>query len=211
LLPVLCNRDSCSRDSNSAANLRETLRKVLAAPLYAIAAIVVLLEDWLWEDLQRLAQYIGRLPVFRQAEALVVALPPWGALAIFALPSLLLIPVKLAALWFISTGHMLIGVSVMVAAKIAGTALVARLFKLTKPKLLTFRLFVRLYAILTSFKARVYEAIRSSWVYRNVRSMAQAWKLWWQQWRAAHPSWLARRWAVLRRHHRGRRDSLPPR
>ena len=191
--------------------MRETFRRVLAAPLYAIAAIVVLLEDWLWEDLQRFAYFFCFLPVFRQAEALIVALPPWGALAIFALPSLLLIPVKLAALWFISTGHLVMGVGVMVAAKIAGTALVARLFKLTKPKLLTFNLFARLYGILTRFKARVYEAIRSSWVYRNVRSLAQALRLWWQEWRATHPSWLGRPWAVLRRHHRGRRDSLPPR
>lgn len=192
-------------------SLRLTLRKILTAPLYALAAVVVLLEDWLWEDLQRLAQCIGRLPVFRQAEALIVALPPWGALAIFALPSLLLIPVKLAALWFISTGHLVMGVGVMVAAKIAGTALVARLFKLTKPKLLTFRLFARLYEILISFKTRVYETIRSSWVYHNVRSVVQASRLWWQQWRAAHPSWLGRQWVVLRRHHRGKRDSLPPR
>lgn len=59
-------------------SLRLTLRKILTAPLYALAAVVVLLEDWLWEDLQRLAQCIGRLPVFRQAEALIVALPPWG-------------------------------------------------------------------------------------------------------------------------------------
>ncbi|MFZ5629048.1 MAG: hypothetical protein ACOY5B_07950 [Spirochaetota bacterium] len=191
--------------------MREPVRRILTAPLYALAAIVVLLEDWLWEDLQRLAQYIGRLPVFRQAEAMVVALPPWGALAIFALPSVLLVPVKLAALWFISSGHLMAGVVVMVAAKIAGTALVARLFRLTKPKLLTFRLFAKLYEILTAFKARVYETIRASWVYRNIRAWAQAIRQRWQQWRAAHPRWLGRRWTALRKHHRSRRDSLPPR
>ena len=191
--------------------MRNFFQKLVTAPLYALAAVVVLLEDWLWEDLQRIAQYLGRLPFFRQAEALVVALPPWGALGIFALPSLLLIPVKLAALWFISTGHVAWGIGVMVAAKIAGTALVARLFKLTKPKLLTFRLFATLYMRVTEFKQKLYEKIRSSWVYRRVRSIVQSLKVAWQRWRSEHPGWLARRWSDARRYHRSKRDSLPPR
>ena len=42
------------------------LRKLLTAPFVALATVVVLLEDWLWDDLQRLAAAIGRLPIFKQ-------------------------------------------------------------------------------------------------------------------------------------------------
>ena len=114
------------------------LRRILTAPLVFVAAVIILLEDWLWDDLQRLAAWFGRLPVFKQIEALILRLPPAAALCLFILPSLVLIPVKLLALWFISRGHALLGLATIVGAKIAGTALVARLFTLTKPKLLTF-------------------------------------------------------------------------
>jgi hypothetical protein len=99
------------------------LKRLLAAPFVLLAAIVILIEDWLWDDLARLAAAIGRLPVFHQIEMLIAALPPYLALVCFAVPSLLLVPVKLIALYFISHGHALFGLLTVVGAKIAGTHL----------------------------------------------------------------------------------------
>ena len=79
------------------------LKRIVTAPLYLLAAIVVLLEDWLWDDLQRLAAALGRLPVFHQFEVLVLRLSPGAALFVFFIPSLLLIPVKLLACCGVST------------------------------------------------------------------------------------------------------------
>ena len=53
--------------------MKATLKKILAAPFVFIAAIIVLLEDWLWDDLVRLMGVIARLPVFRQIELLILA------------------------------------------------------------------------------------------------------------------------------------------
>src|SRR5881392_1604924 len=110
---------------------RRLIKRLIAAPFVFVAAILILLEDWLWDDLARLAAAIGRLPVFHQVETLITKLPPYAALLCFAVPSLLLIPVKLVALYFISHGHALFGFLTVVMAKIAGTALVARVFTLT--------------------------------------------------------------------------------
>ena len=74
-----------------------TLKNILTAPLYAIAAVIVLLEDWLWDDLQRIAAWIGHLPVLRQVESLIERAPRSVALLMFLFPSLILIPVKLLA------------------------------------------------------------------------------------------------------------------
>jgi len=142
------------------------LKKALAAPFVLLAAILILIEDWLWDDLARLAAAIGRLPVFRQVELLIVALPPYLSLLLFAIPSALLIPVKLVALYFISHGHALLGLLTAVIAKVLGTALVARLFILTKPKLLTISWFSWLYERFVAFKARIYDAIKSTVIYR---------------------------------------------
>lgn len=186
-----------------------TLRRILTAPLYAVAAIIVLIEDWLWDDLQRIAAFIGHLPVFRQVEALIVRAPRGVALLLFLIPSLVLIPVKLLALYFISGGHALLGLATIIAAKIAGTALVARLFTITKPKLLTFAWFRWLYERIVAFKSRVYTAIRSSVVYQSVYSALTRLRAGFKEWRSEKKSWLKRRWQAILRHRR-RSDAAEP-
>ena len=185
--------------------MKNKLKKILAAPFVFIAAIFVLLEDWLWDDLLRLAAAIGRLPVFRQIELLIVSLPPYGALAMFATPSLLLIPVKLTALWFIGHGQPALGFLTAVAAKVAGTALVARIFTLTKPKLLTIPWFVWLHDRFVAFKAKVYAVIKATKLYQAAHEHVAQWKVrvkqffqsrgkafWRKRWDAARR--LSRRW-----------------
>ena len=172
-------------------------KKLLAAPFVFIAAIILLLEDWLWDDLQRLAAAIGRLPVFRQLETLIVGLSPYASLAIFAAPSLLLIPVKLTALWFIAHGQAWLGMLTAILAKVAGTALVARLYHLTEPKLLRIGWFARLRDRFLAFKTRIYTAIKSTKIYQTthqqylqVREGFRRWRqnrrgLWRKRWEAA--------------------------
>ena len=63
----------------------------------ALVALVVLFEEWGWEPLLRLMARIARLPGLRQLEAWIARLPPWAALVALLLPSVLLVPVKLAA------------------------------------------------------------------------------------------------------------------
>lgn len=181
--------------------MKSTLKKILAAPFVFLAAIIVLLEDWLWDDLLRLAAAIGRLPIFRQIEMFIVGLPPYGALAMFATPSLLLIPVKLAALWFIGHGQPALGFLVAAAAKVAGTALVARIFTLTKPKLLTINWFVWLHDRFVAFKARVYAVIKATKIYQAAHQQAVRVKaffrtkgkaFWRKRWEAARR--LSRKW-----------------
>ena len=142
------------------------LKRALAAPFVLIAAIIILFEEWLWDDLQRMAAVIGRLPLFHQLESLITNLPPYAALAMFGAPSLLLIPVKLTALYFIAHGHAMLGLMTVIGAKIVGTALVARIFVLTQPKLMRISWFAWLYAWFLAFKTRVHVAIRSTSIYR---------------------------------------------
>lgn len=181
-----------------------TLKRIITAPFVFVAAIIILLEDWLWDDLQRIAAAIGSLPIFRQIERLIVKLPRAGALALFLVPSAVLIPVKLLALYFISRSHTVIGLGIIVGAKIAGTALVARLFTLTKPKLLTFGWFAWAYERLLAFKARVYTAIKSSAVYNWLHAKLVPFRDAFRVWRAERRGWLSRRWRAVMRHQRRR-------
>ncbi len=153
--------------------MKRFLKRLIAAPFVFLAAIIILVEDWLWDDLQRFAAFIGRLPVLRQLESFITTLPPYGALLFFATPSLLLIPVKLAAVYFLSHGLATLGLLVAIGAKVVGTALVARIFTLTKPNLMRINWFARCYGKFTAFKAYVYGRIKATAMYR----LTHRWKL----------------------------------
>jgi hypothetical protein len=179
---------------NERASTKKLLKRLVAAPFVFVAAVIILLEDWLWDDLARFAAAIGRLPVFRQIEGLIVRLPPYAALAFFAVPSTLLIPVKLIALYFVAHGHAIAGLLTVLAAKIAGTALVARLFTLTRPNLLRIAWFAWVYERFIAFKGRVYGAIKATRVYRVTHQMHLRVRLKLKAWAAQRKGFLRRRW-----------------
>lgn len=185
--------------TNQSGTKTKRLKRLIAAPFILVAAIIILLEDWLWDDLARFAAAIGRLPLFRQIEGFIVRLPPYGALAFFAVPSALLIPVKLIAVYFIAHGHALVGLLTVGAAKIAGTALVARLFTLTRPNLLRIAWFAWLYEKFIAFKTRVYAAIKSTRVYQAAHQIRLRVRSALKIWIGKRKGFLRRRWdAALR-------------
>jgi hypothetical protein len=81
-------------------------------------------------------------------------LPPYAALLVFFAPMVALFPVKVFGLWLIGEGRGFLGVGIIVVAKVAGTAVVARLFMLTHPALMQLPWFARLYGRWTAWKGR---------------------------------------------------------
>jgi hypothetical protein len=195
---------------SSQAKLRRStakrLKRIVAAPFVLLAAIIILLEDWLWDDLARFAAAIGRLPVFRQAEGFIVRLPPYAALAFFAIPSTLLIPVKLVALYLVGHGHAIAGLLIVLGAKVAGTALVARLFTLTRPNLLRISWFAWVYERFIAFKARVYAVIKATRAYQAAHQLHLRVRHVLKEWLARRRGFLRRRWNAAFRLSRQTKD-----
>lgn len=52
-----------------------------------LLALLILFEEWGWVPLQRVLAHIGRWPGLRWVEGWVRTLPPWGAVAVFVLPT----------------------------------------------------------------------------------------------------------------------------
>ncbi len=148
-------------------------RAWLLAPLRLLLALVILFEEWGWQPLQELMARIGRLPLLRQIERWIAGLPPYAALVVFLLPGLALLPVKLGALWLVAQGQRALGLAVIVLAKIVGTAIVARLFTLTKPALMHLGWFASLYARWSAWKAALLSWVRESALWRSLA----AWRL----------------------------------
>ncbi|MEO8014840.1 hypothetical protein [Polaromonas sp.] len=147
------------------------LQRILKGILFAPLALFLLFEEWGWEPLAACFAALGRLPVWRQIERLIIRLPPWAALLAFGIPVLLLIPVKLLALFLLGKGHLGVGLGLVVSAKIAGTALAARLFQLTEPALMQLGWFARAYPPWKAWKDRMLRQVRVSWPWRLGRRM----------------------------------------
>jgi len=101
--------------------------------------------------------------------------------AVFLLPTALLLPIKLLALWAVGRGHVGLGMLVIVLAKVVGTAVVARLFTLTQPALMQLRWFAWIYSHWTRLKHTVLARARASWAWRVARVVRRQWLLRWHR------------------------------
>ena len=167
--------------------------KILRGLLLAPVALFLLFEEWGWEPLAACFAALGRLPLLRQLEGLIVRLPPWAALLAFGVPVLALLPIKLLALYLLGEGHMAAGLGLVIAAKLAGTALAARLFQLTQPALMQLAWFARIYTPWKRWKDSTLAQVRSSWPWRMARQLKQRTRIMGRRLRAAFRTFFSRR------------------
>jgi hypothetical protein len=159
----------------------QTLLRILRQIGLWIVALVILFEEWGWEPLARALARLGRLPFFAWLERRISALPPYAALALFLVPAAALLPVKLLALYWVGEGHVVMGMAVILAAKVGGTALVARLFMLTRDSLMRLGWFARLYARWERWKNRLEAMVRASPAWQRLQARVAAMKQWMRQ------------------------------
>ena len=139
-------------------------------------ALLILFEEWGWDPLQHALVRLSERLHLRWLEPRIRALPPYAALGLFAVPAVLLLPVKLVALWFIAAGHMVLGTLVIVAAKVLGTAIVARLFTLTQPALMRMAWFASLHGRWIAWKTALLAQVRASLPWRRGRVARWRWQ-----------------------------------
>ncbi|WP_379741536.1 hypothetical protein [Massilia sp. GCM10023247] len=144
-------------------------RSRMLAPLVYTAALLLLLEEWLWRLGSAVAAGLATWPPLRALENGVRRLPPYWALLVFALPGLMLLPIKLLALLAIAHGHAAWGVAVFVLAKLGGAVVVARIYVLTLPSLLALLWFARWHNRFIMFKDNLIARLRTSPAFSRVR------------------------------------------
>lgn len=160
----------------------KTLTRLLRAALFPFIAAFLLFEEWGWEPLAAAFARLARLPLWAMLERKISGLSPRAALLAFALPMLALLPLKLLALYLFSQGRATLGVILLLGAKVAGTALLARLFQLTQPALLQLRWFAWGYPRWKAWKDGILTQVRNSSLWRTGQTVKQAVRGWWASW-----------------------------
>jgi hypothetical protein len=166
-------------------------KPIVRSSLQILLALIIVFEEWGWRPL---AELLGRLAQWRpwaRVESAIARLPPYAALVVFALPTLLLLPLKLAAVFLIAGGHVVLAGLVFVAAKVVATALIARLFMLTQPVLMQIPWFAWAHDTAMPWKEALTERVRASWPWRAGRLWKErARRLAAGQWRRMRPAVL---------------------
>lgn len=131
--------------------IRRSIRAVLRPPLLAAAFLLLVWEETVWRWAKALGALVARIPFMAAVERLVARLDARLVFLLFLIPMALLFPLKILALWLIATGQPVLGLGVIVAAKVVGTAVSARLYVIAEPRLMEIRAFVWLHGLVTGW------------------------------------------------------------
>lgn len=153
----------------AARTLWRLIRTSAGFVLQVLAALILLFEEWGWRPLVDALAVLARFRIVARLEQAIAGLPPYGALAALALPTSILFPLKLLAVYLVANGQVLAAGLLFVGAKIASTALIARLFLLTRPALMRIGWFAAAYGIVMPWKEALFARIRASWAWRYGR------------------------------------------
>jgi hypothetical protein len=145
------------------------IRPSIVFALNVLVALLLLFEEWGWRPLSNLVAQLARFRIWALTELWIAGLPPYGALVALGIPSAILIPAKLFGVYLLALGHVVTAAVVLIAAKLASTALIARIFLLTKPALMQIGWFQRAYDLFVPWQEALFAWIRASWVWRYGR------------------------------------------
>lgn len=159
------------------------IRPPLSLAFQVVAALILLFEEWGWEPLVAALAYLSRFKLWARIELAIAGLPPYGALVALVLPASLLFPLKLLAVYLVAQGQIFVAGLLFIGAKIASTAIFARIFLLTRPALMQIGWFASTYNWVMPWKDALFAEIRASWPWRYGRmlktrvrrEMKQAW------------------------------------
>lgn len=186
---------------------RRFCKRVLTPPLVILAALIMFVEEWLWNHITDLTAWVARLPIFRSIEAKLATLPPYGALAVLVLPGTLLFPIKFAALYYMTHGHAAVGIGVIITAKLIGTAVVARMFAVCHTALMQIGWLQKLVNGIVSAKNWLYSRIKAMPAWGYAVRFKQRIAAWFAKLRR---DGIRRRWLAIKRWMRGSRRANAP-
>ncbi len=128
--------------------------------------VIIIFEEAFWTIFEVLSGLLARFELVRKMENFVAARSPVLCLTLFLIPVLMMLPFKFAGVWLIAQGHPLEGLFMFLSAKASGTFLAARLFAITKTKLMTIVWFAYSFEKFSAWKEGVKAYIHSTEAYR---------------------------------------------
>lgn len=158
--------------------MKPGLKRALELIFVPFAAAFVFVEQVLIKYLNVAMAAFARLPPIARFETWLKGLPPWAAFVTFVCPSLLILPVKLSAVWFVLHGFYTTALVVVLAAKLVATALLARLYKILRPTLMTIPWYAAIDTWFFDWRDKAYAFVRNLPAWQRARAFVQRLRTW---------------------------------
>jgi hypothetical protein len=148
----------------------------------AIVTVVVvgytLLDDVIFPLLRPILRWLGRLRVFEIIGAGIGRLPPYLVLVLFAVPFVIIEPVKIFALCWSAVGHPIQGLILLGIAQVASILICERIYHAGKSQLMRIGWFARLMGWIFALRDRAFAWAKSTAVWQAGAAMARSARLW---------------------------------
>ncbi len=165
--------------------MKQHLKRALELALVPLAAAIIFFEQTLIRYLNVAMAAFARLKWIARLEAWLVTLPPWAAFVAFAAPSLLILPIKLAAVVFVAHRKFGLAFGSILLGKVLATAILARLYRILRPNLMTLPWFARADGAFFYWRDQAYAFVKSlpAWqkvaaLVARVRASIASWRAW---------------------------------
>jgi hypothetical protein len=121
------------------------VNRILKSVIFRSATIYFLVDAVFMTVARPFANLIAAHWIFGSLRDRIVSLRPYPTLALFAVPLILLEPVKPVAAYLTVTGHIAMGMIVLVVGEVLKLVLVERLFSVSRDKLISIPAFAWTY------------------------------------------------------------------
>jgi hypothetical protein len=123
-----------------------TVNRLLKPVIYVLAGIYFVVDAVFLVVATPVADWLADRKVFEGLRRWTLSLNPYPTLALFAVPVIILEPVKPVAAYLAATGHVVTAVTILVLGEILKLVLIERLFVLCQDKLMSIPAFAWAYA-----------------------------------------------------------------
>jgi len=154
--------------------MKQHLKRALEIAVVPIAAAIIFFEQTLIRYLNMLTAAVSAWPPIARLEAWLVRLPPYAALAAFVAPSILILPIKLAALWFAAKHLFGMALVAVLLGKLLATAILARLYRILRPTLMTIGWFAKADTWFFYWRDRAYAFVKSLPAWQKATALIRA-------------------------------------
>ncbi len=142
--------------------------------LAQIAVGVYLVLDGISRTLFRpITRWLAKLRLIVRLEALISGLPAYAVLALLVLPFAIAEPAKIFAIYLMSTGHVITGLALLIAAYLVSVLVVDRIFQAGKTKLLTIPWFAKLWTWISNYKDKLLTWMKSTAAWKRMGEIKQ--------------------------------------
>jgi hypothetical protein len=123
------------------------VNRMMESAMFMLASIHLLVDAVLMTVARPLANRIAAHWMFGSIRAQIASLRPYPTLALFAVPLIVLEPVKPVAAYLAGTGHITMGMFVLVVGEVLKLVLLQRLFSVSRDKLISIPAFAWTYGM----------------------------------------------------------------